>query len=219
MRYEEFVRQTLEKQIGSGRIKPKELPMLDLYIDQAAAILNRQFGGLESGKTEQMVTKSMVNNYTKHGLMHRPKNKKYSKSHLILLTYVLHLKGILPMNDIQLLMRSLVENQESPLDEKIDLEQLYQISQDLQTREQEILLDSNLKDMDLIKHLLQESELADDDMLELFLLIVNLSIKANAERYLAEKLLSEYFMRPSKQKVKKEKKPAKADKEKQELPD
>lgn len=193
MRYEEFVKKLLEQQIGTGILDPAKLPQLGLYVDQAASLLNRQLVGEARDSKEEGITKSMVNNYTKHRLLPRPKNKKYSSDHLILMTYVLHLKGILSMQDIQLLIKPLVENHESPYEDKIDLEALYQITGELQRKEQAYLLEVAEKDIEQIKERLAEIDLADDDMLGMFLLAVNLSVRANAQKALAEQLIQQFY--------------------------
>lgn len=198
MRYEEFVKKLLQQQIGTGILEPARLPELGLYVDQAASLLNRQLIGENKDQKEEGITKSMVNNYTKHRLLPRPKNKKYSSDHLILMTYVLQLKGILSMQDIQLLIKPLVENQESPYEDKIDLEELYRITGELQRKEQTYLLAETIKDMEQIKGSLAEIDLADDDVLGMFLLAVNLSIRANAQKALAEQLIQQFYIRPAK---------------------
>ena len=197
MRYEEFVKKLLEQQIGTGILEPAKLPQLGLYVDQAASLLNRQLIGERKDQKEEGITKSMVNNYTKHRLLPRPINKKYSSDHLILMTYVLQLKGILSMQDIQLLIKPLVENQESPYEDKIDLVELYRITGELQRKEQTCLLSETIKDMEQIKGSLAEIDLAEDDMLGMFLLAVNLSIRANEQKALAEQLIQQFYVRPT----------------------
>ncbi|MBP6491815.1 MAG: hypothetical protein KA282_02470, partial [Clostridia bacterium] len=59
--------------------------------------------------------------------------------------------------------------------------------------------------MEGIKYQLRENELSDDDMLEIFLLIVNLSMKADAQKFLAHKLLQEYILKPKQKKQKEQK--------------
>ena len=50
------------------------------------------------------------------------------------------------------------------------------------------------------KYSLKETGLSDDDMLELFMLIMILSMKADAHKFLAHKLLQEYILKPKQKK-------------------
>jgi len=154
-----------------------------------------------------LLTKTMVNNYTKHRMIPGPVNKKYTKSHLILLTMIYHLKKSFQMDDIEKLMKPLIDNYTSDFDEKIDFTSIYKGIADVTEPDRETLLSRVRSDVERIKLNLNRAEIADDDMLEVFMLIMTLAIKSNTQRMLAEKLLNEYFVKPSAQRGKKIKRP------------
>ncbi|WP_324825053.1 DUF1836 domain-containing protein [Sinanaerobacter sp. ZZT-01] len=193
MRYEEFIKQTVEEFVGEGVISGDAFPDMELYMDQAVLFINKHLNAYKREEKDKVMTKTMVSNYVKHHLIPRPKNKKYTKDHLILLTLIFYLKGTFQMEEIQTLMKPLIENYNSEFDEKFDFYKIYNNTLNLYKEEQGNLLSEVTGDIDRIKKNLDDDELADDDTTELFMLIVNLSMKANAQKFLAQKLMNEYF--------------------------
>ncbi|MDO4741631.1 MAG: DUF1836 domain-containing protein, partial [Eubacteriales bacterium] len=53
------------------------------------------------------ITKSMVNNYVKHGLLARPEGKKYAREHLAALLEIAVLKQAMSMESIRALLEIL----------------------------------------------------------------------------------------------------------------
>lgn len=202
MRYEEFVKNVLEDYISGGKISGNDFPDMEIYMDQAETFLNRELAIYKKSEKDKVITKTMIGNYVKHNMLPRPVNKKYSKDHMILLTLIFYLKGTFQMEEIEKIVKPLIENYNSEFDEKIDMTALYNGILAVQEKEQELLAQSINGMIEESKHQLKETELSDDDMLELFMLIVNLSMKADAQKFLAHKLLQEYIMKPKQKKQK-----------------
>lgn len=74
-----------------------DIPSLDLYIDQILTLVSSRIG--EDGQTG--LTKTMINNYSKDGLIKPVKGKKYSKEHIIQMILIYYLKGVLSISDIK----------------------------------------------------------------------------------------------------------------------
>lgn len=73
------------------------LPDIGLYMDQVITLMERVFApALGPGE----ITKSMVNNYVKVGLIKRPVGKKYDREHLAQLLMIGVLKQALSLEDI-----------------------------------------------------------------------------------------------------------------------
>jgi hypothetical protein len=198
MRYEEYLKLKIEELAAEGFIPLERFPDLDIYMDQAAAFMNEELNIYKKKKNDQVITKTMIGNYVKHKMLPRPENKKYTRDHMVLLTIIYYLKGSFQMGEIEKLMKPLISNYNSEFDDKINLMSIYEGLSTLQETELQSLLSDTKEDIKTIKHHLSEAELSDDDMVELFMLIVNLAIKADAQKYLAQKLLQEYFMSPEK---------------------
>jgi hypothetical protein len=125
MRYEEFVKNTIEEYVSKGRIKAEDFPDMEIYMDQAETFLNRELGVYKKSEKDKVITKTMIGNYVKHNMLPRPVNKKYSKDHLILLTLIFYLKGTFQMEEIEKIVKPLIDNYNSEFDDKIDLAALY----------------------------------------------------------------------------------------------
>ncbi|MBF0779749.1 MULTISPECIES: DUF1836 domain-containing protein [unclassified Granulicatella] len=72
----------------------KELPNLDLYLDQVLLYIN------QLTETEKELTSSMVNNYVKHGHINKPYKKKYNRIQIAQLIAITLLKQVFSIQDI-----------------------------------------------------------------------------------------------------------------------
>ena len=79
------------------------MPDLALYMDQVITFITQQLEefAVEGDKT---ITPSMINNYTKNGVLPRPVNKKYNKEHLSSILMLSVFKQIIPINDAKALI-------------------------------------------------------------------------------------------------------------------
>lgn len=83
------------------------LPDIGLYMDQVITLMERTFSpALPKGE----MTKSMVNNYVKVGLIPRPVGKKYDREHLAMLLMIGVLKQALSMENVKSVLEILCEN-------------------------------------------------------------------------------------------------------------
>ena len=85
-----------EKELGSC-----DIPSIDLYVDQ---ILNLFSSRLLEGSEryhDRLLTKTMINNYSKEGLITTIKGKKYSREQIIQILTVYTLKSTLSISEIK----------------------------------------------------------------------------------------------------------------------
>ena len=84
-----------------------ELPSIDLYIDQLVSLLEQYLSGYISSdneKDDKIITKTMINNYVKHGVLKAPVNKKYNREHMATLFVIFTLKQVYSISDIKKLI-------------------------------------------------------------------------------------------------------------------
>lgn len=74
-----------------------ELPKMALYVDQMVSLVNDRLSGLGLSP----LTKSMVNNYVKKGVIMAPVKKKYSTNQVAAITIITLLKGIYSLDSLQ----------------------------------------------------------------------------------------------------------------------
>lgn len=91
-------------------IKPSDIPTIELYMDQITTFMDKKLSGNKRHAEDKVLTKTMINNYSKNDLLPPSDKKKYSKDHIILLIYIYYLKNFLSINDIQTLLRPMTEN-------------------------------------------------------------------------------------------------------------
>lgn len=77
-----------------------EIPKLDLYLDQTVTLLEKELKNFIFNKDDTIITKTMINNYVKQGLIKSPKKKKYNKIHIATLIVICILKQVYSINDI-----------------------------------------------------------------------------------------------------------------------
>ena len=66
---------TMQNIIQPEYIGQNEIPDIDLYVDQIITLLEGRLGQNRRGKDDKVITKTMVNNYSKDGLLKRIKGK------------------------------------------------------------------------------------------------------------------------------------------------
>ena len=192
MRYESFVKNLAEKYQQQGIADPDKFPDMDLYMDQVVSCLNKELA-IYGDEKNPPITKATISNYTKHKMLPKPDGKKYSKEHLDMITTVFYLKNCFSMDQIRQLMAPIVDNYNSDWDDKLDVNAMYK-SLMLHIKKNQADFPGELKDQIVAnKKFLSDNGYETDDYAELFMLILGLVMKANAERFIAEKLLEEYF--------------------------
>lgn len=76
-------------------ILPTDVPQLDLYMDQILSLFEQCLGGSKRDPSDKLLTKTMVNNYVKEGLITPVRGKKYTRQQIMQLLCVYHLKQTL----------------------------------------------------------------------------------------------------------------------------
>lgn len=91
----------MEKMARLGYIKPDEIPNIDLYMDQLTTFIESQLAVTKRSPEDKIMTKTMINNYTKNKLLPPPERKKYSKDHLLMMIFIYYFKTIMSISDLQ----------------------------------------------------------------------------------------------------------------------
>ncbi|MGI5967849.1 MULTISPECIES: DUF1836 domain-containing protein [Anaerotruncus] len=99
----------LEKALDDADLTPARLPGLDLYMDQILTLFDEGLAANKRRPDDKLLTKTMVNNYSKERLILPVKGKKYSRAQLMQLLCILNLKQNLSLADIRVLMQNVSE--------------------------------------------------------------------------------------------------------------
>ncbi len=120
----EMLKKLMEDLRGISYINPQDVPNIDLYMDQVTTFMDQHLESTKRYSEDKLLTKTMINNYTKNDLLPSPVKKKYTKDHMFLLVFIYYLKNILSITDIQALLHPLTEMFFSGKGE-VSLEEIY----------------------------------------------------------------------------------------------
>lgn len=125
MNKKENIKDIIDMVGGLNYINPGDIPSIDLYMDQLTTFMEDQLGKNRRNGEDKIMTKTMVNNYTKNNLLPSPDKKRYSKQHLILLIYIYYLKNMLSINDIHTLLEPLIDGYFNASSDGKDISDIY----------------------------------------------------------------------------------------------
>ena len=83
---------------------PQDIPQIDLYMDQILTLVNDGLEGNKRKPEDKLLTKTMINNYSKEHLIMPVKGKKYSREHMMQMLCIYRLKQMLAMSDVHTLV-------------------------------------------------------------------------------------------------------------------
>ena len=91
-------------------IESDDVPNIDLYMDQVTTFMDERLKkSTRNQGEEKLMTKTMINNYAKNGVIPPPVRKKYNKEHILILIMVYYFKSILQISDIKELMDPIID--------------------------------------------------------------------------------------------------------------
>ena len=106
---EAYIRKILADLQKIDYIRPEEVPNIDLYMDQVTTFMDEHLMFCKRYPEDKLLTKTMINNYTKNNLLPSPQKKKYTKEHMLLLVFIYYFKSFLSINDIQSILTPLTD--------------------------------------------------------------------------------------------------------------
>lgn len=116
----------IKTHLKTTHIDVNEFPNIALYMDQVTTFMESHLADTKRYPEDKIMTKTMINNYTKNHLLPAPEKKKYSKEHLLFMVLIYYMKNILNLTDIQTLLGPLIQT--ASMDKKnttLNLEEIY----------------------------------------------------------------------------------------------
>ena len=97
--------------VNDAELTSAEIPAIDLYVDQIINLISDKLSeGSERYRSKQL-TKTMINNYSKDGIIMPVKGKKYTKEQIIQILFVYSLKNSLSIGEIKRLLWGAYESE------------------------------------------------------------------------------------------------------------
>lgn len=98
---------TVKDAVNDAELESAEIPAIDLYVDQILNLINEKLQEGSERYYDRQLTKTMVNNYSKEGLITPIKGKKYNKEQILQILTIYTLKSTLSINEIKRLLQGM----------------------------------------------------------------------------------------------------------------
>ena len=171
-------------------IHPEDIPNIDLYMDQVTTFMDTQLSSTKRYADDKILTKTMINNYAKNDLLPPPVKKKYSKEHVLLLIFIYYYKGIIPMNEIQTLLKPLTDRYFQN-GQVFDLESVYKEVVVLEKEQLEDLKKDVVEKFRRAEDSFTEVTGEEQEFLQKFALICLLSFDVYMKKMIVEQLVAD----------------------------
>lgn len=169
-------------------VRPEDIPNIDLYMDQITTFMEAHLSSSKRYEEDKILTKTMINNYSKNHLLPPSEKKKYSKEHVLLLIFIYYFKNILSIKDIETLLSPLTEKF-FHADSATSLTSIYEeVCRFEKSRIEE--LQENVKEMyQNSLHSFENANEEDQNFLQLFIFICSLSFDVYIKKQMIEKMI------------------------------
>ncbi len=182
------IEEVFKRYTDGSYIKASMLPDLDLYVDQITTFLTRHLAKTIRFEDDKIMTKTMINNYTKNHLLPPPDKKKYSRDHILLMIFIYYFKNFLPISDIKTILGPLTDKYFHK-DEDLNLEAIYTTLFSKEDTFVQEVLENVMKQFHMSADLFPDAPEADQASLREFTFICMLSLDIYLKKQLIEALL------------------------------
>ena len=182
------IEEVFKRYTDGSYIKASMLPDLDLYVDQITTFLTRHLAKTIRFEDDKIMTKTMINNYTKNHLLPPPDKKKYSRDHILLMIFIYYFKNFLPISDIKTILGPLTDKYFHK-DADLNLEAIYTTLFSKEDTFVQEVLENVMKQFHMSADLFPDAPKADQASLREFTFICMLSLDIYLEKQLIEAIL------------------------------
>ena len=183
----EELAKVVEDALNESELKSEEIPAIDLYVDQILNLVNEKLLEGSERYHDRQLTKTMVNNYSKEGLITPVKGKKYDKEQILQMLTIYTLKSTLSINEIKRLLNGMYAT------EGFDVEELTR----LYDRHLEIKESNREYALVALDELIERNELDISDDLDYISLICAISAFSAHLKNIAQAMIDSRFPQPT----------------------
>ena len=175
-------------------VKPDKIPDIELYMDQVTSFMEEHLRKVKRRPEDKVLTKTMINNYTKARILPPPSKKKYSKEHMFMLLFIYYYKGILSLDDLNIVLHKLNERYFGQ-EERPNVEDIYSEVFAMEASQMQVLKDDLSQKFHLAETTFSKEHAAfknlseaERDDLQLFSFICELAFDVYLKKLMMEKL-------------------------------
>jgi hypothetical protein len=183
---EQEIKNLIGNAVNDVDLTDTEIPAIDLYLDQILSIVSSKTAQSAPRYRERELTKTMINNYSKSGLISPVNGKKYTRAQIVEMLLVYALKNTLSIDEIK---RVLIGVREDCSFSGEDIIASYHQFLSLKDRNRERVAQT-------VDHLLKEDSLNPADDKDFFLLLLDIISFSAYLKAVAQELLEARYTNP-----------------------
>ena len=172
---------------GLDIVKSEDIPDISLYMDQMTSFIDEKLESFKREEDDKLLTKTMINNYTKNKLLPPSDKKKYTKNHVMLLILIYFYKNVLSFGDIKRLCDLSIYNEFEKGDES--LSQLYDILVRIEDDKRSEIIDDLKKRFEYAEKRVNGFDKKDENV-ELFTFLSDIVLEVYFKQHLIEYILN-----------------------------
>ena len=92
--------------VKDADLRPEEIPSIDLYLDQITSLIADKASDGSDRFADRVLTKTMINNYSKDGLISPVNGKKYNREQILQMLLVYSMKSTLSISEIKRILQN-----------------------------------------------------------------------------------------------------------------
>ena len=191
MNNKEILQGILDKLDAMTYIKHSSIPDIPLYMDQVTTFMNENLDKNKRFTDDKILTKTMINNYTKNRLIPPSLKKKYSKEHILLLIFIYYYKNVLGFSDIEAIFDPITEKYFKDKSGDTSLLDIYNECLGLQKENFNSIKEAVLADYEKAATSFKDADEDEREYLCLFAFICTLSFDIYVKKQVIEHIIDE----------------------------
>ncbi len=172
--------------VNDAELKSADIPPIDLYVDQILNLISERLSKGSPRYLDRQLTKTMINNYSKDGLIAPIKGKKYNKEQILQMLTIYSLKSTFSINEIKRLLNGAYAQDEFNADK---LTALYDTHLDIKEVNREYALAA-------LDGILERNELDTENDTDYILTVCALASLSAHLKNIAQAMIDERFPEP-----------------------
>lgn len=177
----ETLENIIDRVINKSDLKTHDIPALDLYMDQIMTLFEDNLKNNKRYEDDKLLTKTMINNYSKAGVIKPVKGKKYTKEQIIGMLLIYNLKNTITIQEIKSVLTPIYENDDC-------LEDIYD-------RFIEIKEEQTNKIKPLVIDLIKNNQLDINDQNDRLIIIMALASLSNQLTNIVQLIIDNYYLK------------------------
>ncbi|HGS9682826.1 TPA: DUF1836 domain-containing protein [Clostridioides difficile] len=169
--------------LNNTDITSNDIPSIDLYMDQIISLIDNKLSPNKRFESDKILTKTMINNYSKEGLIKPVKGKKYTKEQILQMIIIYSMKNTLTIQEIKRILHGVYEKDNFSEKDLVSCYEKFMLIKENQRKNIPDFIESNFENISI------NPENKDD----LLIALLSLTSMADQLKNISEKLVDRYF--------------------------